>query len=280
MMLRSASIVCLVFSLAGCALTPSQVGVPKPPKDGKTWVEAEQDASNLSIPRVSDDKELRSQINVYAAYWGGRQGDLLLERDLAGRARDIAVLTAAYNAVKSHLKQARYGGIAAALFGSYSDTYQVEVQAKNYATASKMMACIGQAVDKVPVLAWGYFDKGEFTTTQVSFPAGREAENVILLNDTFPAINRIMNRVLSRLLDDQRNLKLSGVNLETLRAAYDKEKAALEKAVDNKPDGAGSNFVAMDAAGQAVEQVNIEARVTALKLLPADAEKCLGAGGG
>jgi len=285
----------LTWLLAGCALFPSQIGAPKrlpystTDERGQkvvvsTWLDAQKYADDLSIPLVVERKELRSQINVYAAFWTSEQGDLLLERDIAGRGRDGAVLLAAYHAVKSQLKQARYSGLAAVLFGSYSDTYQVEVQAKNYMTAGKMMVCVGQAIDKVPMDAWASFNTatGEFTDPAIEFPSGTVAENLAILNDTFPAVNRTMNRILWRLIEDQRSLKLSGVNLESLRAAYDKEKATLERATNPNNVPAmrqTTQFLASTTTSQQSQTDLAKARVLALKLLPSDAEKCLGAGG-
>lgn len=283
----------MALALGGCALFPSHINAPESPpytikdKQGQSititeWADAEKHSPSLNIPPTVKYSELRAQINVYSTYWVSSQGELMLERDIAARGRDGAVLLAAYYAVRSQFKQARYGGLVAALFGSYSDTYQVEVQAKNYMTAGKMMVCIGQAIDKVPKVAWDYFsDKGEFASPDISFPSGTIAENLAVLNDTFPSINRLMNRVLWRLLEDQRSLKLSGVNLETLRAAYDKEKQALERATNsnNAPAIATPEFSTLAAPLQRIQTDLVTARILALKLLPADAEKCLGSGG-
>lgn len=285
--MRTAILLMAISSLSGCALFPSQVSVPKPPgtkanagakQEAATWKELQQHGKSLSVPPVHDIDELRAQIEVYATYWRDDQGELLLERDIAGRARDGAVLIAAYQAVKSQLKQARYSGIAAVLFGSYSDTYQVEVQAKNYFTAGQMMSCIREAVDKVPQEAWDYFTKkGEFDSSGITFVGGA-ADNLELLNDTFPAINRTMNRVLENLFKDQRELKLTGVDLEKLRAAYDKEKTALEKATAprNMPSISGLRLRSLAAMPQQAQDDQAAARIVALKVLPANAEKCLG----
>ena len=282
----------LAALLTGCSTFSSQVQVPTPvpyTKAGSagnrqtvnTWAKAAEDIKGLSIPKTADISELRPQLRVYAAYWMDVQGNLLLERDVVARARDVAVVTAAVQAIQSLFKQARYSAIVAAGLSTYSDAYQVEVQSRNYRTAAKRMTCILQATDKVPADAWGYFNvNGEFTRADVSFPPSTAAENIAELNDIFPAINRTMNRVLYQLVDDQVNLKLSGINLETVRAAYDKEKAAIFKATNaaNKATAQGSERLKF--ANQALADDNINARILVLKTLPAEVEKCLGAASG
>jgi hypothetical protein len=84
------------------------------------------------------------------------------------------------------------------------------------------------------------------------------------------------------LIEDQRSLKLSGVNLESLRAAYDKEKATLEKATspNNTPTmRVTTEYRRLAPPLQQAQLDIVKARILALKLLPSDAEKCLGAGG-
>ncbi|MCV2438564.1 hypothetical protein [Paucibacter sp. DJ2R-2] len=296
------AISCALFS--GCALTPSQVAVPKPVPlttgTGSTksaiqdpWVKALADADALRtngnrIPLTTDQPNLQAQLELYAAFWRDTEGEyLLLGRDIPGRGRDVAVLTAAYYAVKNHMKEARYAGIFAALFGSFSDTYRVETQAKNYQTASATMLCISEAVDKVPRSAWSMLDAtGAFKKENTSLLTGTESERLgalATLNDVFPAVNRTMNKALARLMKDQRELKLSGVNMESLRAAYDKEREARDKAIKQGEElraGIVSIANVTERAARNAEVDSDMANITALTTLPPNADKCYAGTGG
>jgi hypothetical protein len=283
--------------VSGCALTPSQVSTPPHValKDDKgaaiqnPWV-AElgkvQSAGKGStrIPLTTDKENLQAQLEVYSAFWLGAEGNYLLSRDIAGRARDLAVLAAAYYAIQSHLKEARYAGIFGAIFGTASDTYKVETQAKNYQIAASAMSCISQAIDKVPTAAWTKFNAdGSFNALGILPGTASEVQaSMKTLNDVFPAVNRTMNRVLARLMKDQRELKLSGVNLESLRAAYDNEREARDKATKQGEQRVAlipSNF-GEDQRSKASSDIATDvAHIAAVTALPADAEKCYGSSG-
>ncbi|MFG6439759.1 hypothetical protein [Roseateles sp. LKC17W] len=275
----NAALLATTFVVTGCALTPSVVEVPEKPAAGKTWAQKQADDKGLlRIPKTTEVTELQGQLAVYAGFWRGVEGDLLLGmRDIPGRARDLAVLWAAYEAVKSNFRSARYAGIGAALFGSVSSTYKVEVQAQNYQTAADAMDCIATEVERVPLGAWKFFNRaGEFTGVLDSADAAAKETAQLELNDVFPAVNRSMNLVLTKLIRAQRNdLKLTGVNLEELRGAYDREKAVRDKVIPVKTAAGVMPLFAATNEDSSVSDDVRKARTTALRLLRLNAAKCV-----
>lgn len=253
--------------------------MPDRPASGQTWASKQDTAEGLlRIPKTTSATELQAQLAVYSGFWRKVEGDMLLQmRDIPGRARDASVLWAAYEAVQSNFRSARYAGIGAALFGSVSSTYKVEVQAQNYQTAADAMDCIATEIERVPQGAWKFFNAdGEFTGVLDSTDAAAKEAAQLELNDVFAAVNRSMNQVLTKLVRAQRNeLKLTGVNLEELRGAYDREKEVRDKAIPVAKSSNSQPLVgALNEDSQLSDDVR-KARTTALRLLRLNAAKCV-----